>query len=63
MIGQTAQVCLFGITVAWSIQTTAKKAMQMIQKEREQAEKGSSLGSAENTKEPLIDDKQQVDDE
>lgn len=27
MIGQIAQVVLFGITVAWSIQTTGKKAI------------------------------------
>lgn len=26
LIGEVAQVCIFGITVCWSIQTTAKKA-------------------------------------
>ena len=27
LIGSTAQVILFGFTVAWSIQTTAEKAL------------------------------------
>ena len=47
VIGQTAQVIIFAITVAWSIQTTGKKAIQMIRKEREQAENKATLGSAE----------------
>jgi uncharacterized membrane protein YfcA len=35
-IGQLAQICIFGITVAWSIQTTSKKAFQLIQKEKDE---------------------------
>lgn len=34
LIGETAQVCVFGITVAWSIWTTTQKACKMIEKER-----------------------------
>ena len=34
-IGQLAQICIFGITVAWSIQTTSKKAFELLEKERD----------------------------
>ena len=35
IVGETVQVVIFGITVAWSIQTTAKKAAQLIKKEQQ----------------------------
>jgi uncharacterized membrane protein YfcA len=35
LIGELAQVCVFGITVCWSIQTTARKACQLIEQERQ----------------------------
>ena len=41
-IGQLAQICIFGVTVAWSIQTTTKKALQLMAKEREAASKESN---------------------
>lgn len=34
-IGSLAQICVFGITVAWSIKTTSKKALQLMQKEKD----------------------------
>jgi uncharacterized membrane protein YfcA len=33
MIGEIAQVCIFGITVAWSIQTTTKRVFKLREKE------------------------------
>tara|TARA_B110000285_G_C15041337_1_gene571948 strand:- start:549 stop:674 length:126 start_codon:yes stop_codon:yes gene_type:complete len=32
---------VFGVTVAWSIQTTTKKAFQLLAKEREGTDSGS----------------------
>ena len=37
------RVIVFGVTVAWSIQTTTKKAMSLVQKEKEAAQKESLL--------------------
>ena len=41
-IGEDAQMCIFGITVAWSIQTTSKKALQLLAKEKEMEGKESN---------------------
>jgi len=38
-VGQTAQVCVFGITVAWSIKTTIKRACALLEQERQAARK------------------------
>lgn len=43
MIGTTAQVVVFGITVAWSIQTTSKKACQLIEKEKKEEMKKKGI--------------------
>ena len=34
IIGETAQVAVFAITVAWSIMTTAKKACKLLEEEK-----------------------------
>ena len=34
MIGETAQVIIFGLTVTWSIKTTGQKALQLLKEER-----------------------------
>ena len=63
LIGQTAQVIIFGITVAWSIQTTAKKAAQMIKQERQsESLKENLINDSEQTaeKNPLLDNEKEV---
>ena len=42
---------VFGITVAWSIYTTGKKAKQLLAKEKEQRERaeGKQVGPTETT--------------
>ena len=47
-IGQLAQICVFGITVAWSIQTTSKKAIEMIQKEKDAEMNKDSINENSN---------------
>lgn len=37
IIGEMAQVWVFGITVAWSIWTTSQKAYKLIEKERRES--------------------------
>lgn len=39
------RVLVFGVTVAWSIKTTAAKAMSLRAKEKEAAEKSALLGN------------------
>ena len=55
-IGEIAQICIFGVTVAWSIKTTGTKALQLIKKEREAAENKESQESLINTPDIAIPD-------
>lgn len=46
MMHELWRVCIFGVTVAWSVQTTAKKACKLIAKEKEDAAKKEALLAA-----------------
>lgn len=61
-IGQLAQICIFGVTVAWSIQTTTKKAIQLMAKEREQSEKKEGSETLLNTDTGVTEEDQQIED-
>lgn len=58
-IGPDAQICIFAITVAWSIQTTTKKALQLIQKEKDAESNKDSINENSN----LITDAGAVEDD
>ena len=51
IIGNAAQICVFEITVAWSIYTTASKAVKMYREENVPA---SAVGDNDNET-PLIE--------
>jgi len=57
-IGPDAQMIIFGITVAWSIQTTTKKAIQLLAKEKEMEGKESSNENLLTADAPADDDQQ-----
>ena len=61
VVDPTTQVILFGVTVAWSIQTTWKKAKQLLAKEKAESVSKKLLGdealkiqSAMNSEEVVI---------
>ena len=55
-IGPDAQMIIFGITVAWSIQTTTKKAIQLLAKEKEMEGKESNNENLLTADAPVEDD-------
>ena len=44
MLGEVPRLLIFASTIIWSIQTTAKKAISLIKKEREEEMKKKSAG-------------------
>lgn len=62
-IGPFYQICIFGITVAWSIQTTTKKALQLMQKERDAESNKDSINENSNliTDAGASEDDQQIE--
>lgn len=55
IIGQTNQMIVFGITVAWSIYTTSQKACELIKKEKAAADKASGAVVGASNETPLIE--------
>ena len=60
-IGPFYQICIFGITVAWSIQTTTKKALQLMQKERDAESNKDSINENMITDAGALEDDMQIE--
>lgn len=60
IIGQTNQMIVFGITVAWSIYTTSQKACELIKKEKAAEDKANGVVVGSSNETPLIEEKAEV---
>lgn len=58
IVGETVQVVVFGVSVAWSIKTTLKKAMQLIEKENRSADDDGHMAMEDEmmTEEPMMEE-------
>lgn len=63
VIGETAQECVFGIVICWSIYTSGKKAIEIYRKEKLAARIASGEESAINEKTELIDKDEKTENE
>jgi uncharacterized membrane protein YfcA len=63
IVGETAQVIIFGVSVAWSIKTTSKKACELIAKENREANDDGMMAMDEvMEEEPMMEEAMEAGD-